>query len=66
MQQRRSRETKSKRETSGTRVHVKWGAKVFSSHYKAYFGKTFSLFYYIKQVDAPDPNVVSDKIYCIQ
>ena len=31
--------------------HVKWRAKVFSSHYKAYFGKTFSLFYYIKQVD---------------
>ena len=31
--------------------HVKWRAKVFSSHYKACNGKNFSLFYYVKQVD---------------
>ena len=30
--------------------HVKWRAKVFSLHYKAYFGKKFT-FYDIKQVD---------------
>ena len=31
--------------------HVKWRAKVFASHYKAYCGNIFSRFNYIKQID---------------
>ena len=31
--------------------HVKWRAKVFSSHYKAHFGNIFLHFNYIKQID---------------